>query len=140
MLTQDEEKKVAELIGRVEAATTGEICLHLARKLKHKAIMNEAAVAFRQHGLDRTEHRNAVLIFVAVKDRQLAIIGDKGIHDIVGENGWTYIAAALKEAFKAGKNFEGITKAIESVATVLHKHFPGKGPHQNELPNEVGHS
>jgi uncharacterized membrane protein len=35
--------------------------------------------------MQKTELRNATLVYVAIKDRQLAVFGDEGIHQKVGK-------------------------------------------------------
>jgi len=45
--------------------------------------LDRAAEVFANLKMEQTDARNAVLVYVALKDRQLALLGDKGIHEKV---------------------------------------------------------
>lgn len=48
--------------------------------------MKRAIATFEKLGMHKTELRNAVLFYVAMDDKKLAILGDKGINEAVPEN------------------------------------------------------
>ena len=50
--------------------------------------LDRANEIFTNLEMEKTEQRNAVLVYVAIKDRQLAIFGDKGIHEKTGDDYW----------------------------------------------------
>ena len=50
--------------------------------------LDRAAEVFAFLKMEKTSGHNAVLVYLAVKDRQLAIFGDQGIHEKVGEVFW----------------------------------------------------
>lgn len=94
---------------------------------------------FVQLKMHETKERNGVLLYLAIKDRQFAIVGDEGINQKVGGNEyWNYIATKLKEYFGAGKMKEGICYCIEEIGQSLANHYPDNGTENiNELPDEI---
>ncbi len=51
-------------------------------------VLDRTAYLFKKIGMQKTELRNGVLIYLAVESRKFAIIGDKGINAVVPENFW----------------------------------------------------
>ena len=71
------------------ARTSGEIRVHLERGAAPAAptrpgLIARARKVFTTLGMHRTGERDGVLIYLAVEDRQLAIVGDEGIHGARG--------------------------------------------------------
>jgi uncharacterized membrane protein len=87
--------------------------------------------------MDRTAHRNGVLIYVAVEDRKLAIVGDVAVHDRVGEAYWQRVRDAMVERLRAGASREAVVQAVLDVGGVLRKFFPHRRDDRNELSDEV---
>ena len=139
LLNTAEEERLAGIIRAVEHKTTGELRVHITKHVSRHGVMADAAAAFLKLGMDKTVARNGVLLFIAAKDHELACIGDKGIHDIIGEDGWKKIIADLRDYFSKGDYYIGLHRAIEAIGEVLYTHFPGKGS-PNELPDEISKS
>ena len=57
--------------------------------------MTRARQVFAALGMHRTTHRAGVLIYLAVEDRKLAIVGDEGIHARVGDEYWSAVRDAM---------------------------------------------
>jgi len=72
-----------------------------------------------------------------VRDRKLAVIGDKGIHERVGEAYWQGLVAAVRERLRQQQSSDGLIHAIAEVARELARHFPRHPGDHNELPNQV---
>ncbi len=85
--------------------------------------------------MHRTERRNGVLIYLAVKDRRFAVVGDEGIHQVVPERFWEEIASEIERRFRAGRFLEGIYGSIERIGAELSHHFPPPPNDRNELPD-----
>lgn len=139
LLNKGEEARLVEAIRTAESKTTGEIRVHIAKRVSSHGIMADAAKSFVKLGMTETATRNGVLLYVAVKSRELACIGDKGIHEIVGNEGWNHIINELKAHFAKGDYFVGLHKAVQSIGETLARHFPGTGG-INELPDEISKS
>ena len=131
-----EKKDIMEAIRNAEKQTSGEIRLHLEKKSKGK-IFERAVKVFRKIGMQRTEKRNGVLIYLATIDHQFVILGDKGINDVVPENFWEDIAELMAENFKKNKFCEGLCEGITLIGEKLKSHFPFQEDDVNELPDDI---
>jgi len=83
-----------------------------------------------------TEANNGVLIYLLLADRDVEIVADRGIHDIVGDVGWEEICHGMEQAFRLGRFEEGLAEGIREVAEHLETHFPHSEGDRNELPDE----
>ncbi len=119
-----EEKKLIEQIRKIEEETTGEVHIHLEFKTSKKDTLNDAVATFHNLKMDHTPHRNAVLIYISVKDHELACCGDKGIHEKVGDEGWKNLVHELRTHFKQGDYYFGLSKTLDEVGGYLRRYFP----------------
>jgi len=134
----DEEQK-RQIVSAIEAAeknTSGEIRLHVEMRC-HGDIMKRAAIVFEKLKMHRTELRNGVLFYMAVADRQFAIIGDKGINDKVPGDFWNDIEKHMAGLFAKGLFTEGVTDGIRMAGEQLKLHFPYQSDDVNELSDEI---
>ena len=115
--------RVVAAIRRAEGGTSGEIRVLVAR---HRTSDPVAAAArhFNRLGMERTRHRNAVLLFLAPRSRRFAVIGDRGVHDKCGDEFWRQLAAAMEEDFRRGAFTAGLVKGVERAGALLAEHFP----------------
>ena len=84
-----------------------------------------------------TAQRNGSLIYIAVEDRKFAIIGDKGINEIVPDNFWDSIRDQMKLAFSKNDYTTGIVQGINAIGEKLKLHFPYQSNDTNELTDEI---
>ena len=87
--------------------------------------------------MDRTKHRNAVLIFIAADQKSFAILGDIGIHQKVGDDFWSTTRDQMLSHFKSQKFFDGILCGVKSAGAKLKEFFPSHPDDTNELSNQV---
>jgi uncharacterized membrane protein len=87
--------------------------------------------------MHQTQIRNGVLIFLAVEDRKFAIIGDKGINDLVEANFWDSIRNQMIEEFKKEQFTVGLCQGIEMIGKKLKTNFPHQKDDTNELTNDI---
>lgn len=141
--SDDELHALTEAIRRAEANTSGQIRVHVERHVPkhHDGTAGDPLVrarhVFAHLGMHKTRHRNAVLIYLALDDRKLAIVGDDAIHDRVGDAGWQRVRDLMVDRLRAGRKLEALVTAIEDVGRVLHQHFPGGPDDEGELSDEV---
>lgn len=140
ILTENDRARITEAIGAAEAATAGEIRVHVEPRLPKEAGSDAVARArrlFDDFGMASTRDRTGVLLYVAWKDRSLAVLGDRGIDAKVGEAYWRGLADGLSTAFRKGRYAAGIVAAVEEVGRRLAEHFPRRDDDRDELPNLV---
>lgn len=134
--TDEQKKQIVSAIEEAEKNTSGEIRLHVEMRC-HGDIMKRAAKVFDKLRMQCTELRNGVLFYMAISDRQFAIIGDKGINDKVPEGFWNDIEKHMSELFAKGQFTEGVTDGIRMAGEQLKKHFPYQSDDVNELSDEI---
>ena len=79
-----------------------------------------------------------MLIYLAVKDRQLAVFGDQGIHEKVGEEFWKKEVTICFPSFKMDHYAEAVAKVIHDIGAALKYHFPyDRQTDINELPDDI---
>jgi uncharacterized membrane protein len=129
--------KIRRAIEAAEQRTSGEICVSVA-PLFWGSIEKAANKAFARLGMTGTKDRNGVLFFVVPSRRKFVVLGDRGIHERVGQEFWHAVAAAVSEKFREGDFTGGLVKGIETVGEQLATHFPfDRATDKNELSNEV---
>lgn len=137
-LTEEQEQQVIEAIQKVEKQTSGEIRVHIEETCG-KGPLERAARIFHELGMDQTELKNGVLIYVASEDHKAAVYAGKGIHKQVEEGFWDDVLKILIEHFKEGEFEEGIVAAVRKVGPKLEELFPYQRGDTNELSNEISY-
>jgi uncharacterized membrane protein len=135
-LSPEEEQKIVEAIGIAENMTSGEIRVHIESRCKGD-VLDRGADLFFDLKMHETRDRNGVLIYVALKDRKLAILGDTAINAVVADGFWDNATRLMIEHFKNEQYAIGIEKAVLLAGEQLKAYFPLKADDTNELSNEI---
>ena len=135
-LTHEQEQEIVEAIGLAEKETSGEIRVHIEKETSIDAV-TRAMEVFHLLKMDQTELKNGVLIYLAVENKNFAIIGDKGINDVVAADFWDCVKEAMAAQFKTGNFKQGLINGVAEAGHQLHKHFPCSDNDTNELSNEI---
>jgi uncharacterized membrane protein len=133
-----EAELIQQSIVEAESLCSGEIRVHIDRKCKGDVMINAQAV-FTKLGMQSTQLRNGVLIYLVPQQKLMAIIGDVGIHEKVGQDFWDEIYLQMKTDFAKGLYCEGLQTGILSVGKALQTHFPIQDDDQNELSNTISY-
>ncbi len=134
--TKEEKSRIVQAIREAEKKTSGEIRVSLERRLKGE-LMAQAKRVFERFGMTRTEKRNGVLIYLALTSHEFAILGDRGIHEKVGEDFWKDIASGVQNEFSQGKFVEGLVSGVQQIGEKLKAFFPREAGDVNELPDQI---
>ena len=135
----DEEKQwVVAAIQSAEHRTSGEIRVYIESKCRFVNPLDRALELFSHLNMQNTAQRNAVLVYVAMKDRQLAVFGDEGIHQKVGDAFWNNAVKEMLQHFNAANYAQGIANIVTQIGEALHQHFPyDAATDKNELPDDI---
>lgn len=132
-----EHDRIVQAIRDAESKTSGEIRIYIQRgKLKPDPLA-AAREKFQTLEMDKTRHRNAVLIFVAPRARKFAVIGDKAIHEKCGEELWQRLVRGMQGHFQSEEFSHAIVEVIKEVGHALAEHFPEESTAPNELPDKI---
>lgn len=135
-LTEEEKKAILTAIQEAELNTSGEIRVHLENHCRME-VLDRASEVFGTLKMHRTELRNGVLFYLAMKDHQFAILGDVGINQKVPEHFWEDIRDFMVEKFKEGEYVQGLSEGIKMAGQQLKKHFPYRKGDRNELSDDI---
>jgi putative membrane protein len=76
-----------------------------------------------------------VLVFASLFERSAVVLGDRGIHERMGDD-WDRAVAALTAGMAAGDPARGFVDAIAVCGAKLAQHFP-RDPGAKAPPNEL---
>lgn len=134
--TKEEKEDIVLAIKSAELDTSGEIRVHVEAKCKGDA-KDQAAFVFEKLGMHKTDQRNGVLIYLALKNRKFAILGDVGINKVVPESFWDEIRDGMLDHFRDNRFAEGLMEGITRAGKQLKQHFPYQKDDVNELPDDI---
>ena len=130
---------IAAAIGRVERQAAAEVRVHLERRVPGGDALRRAEAIFQRLGMHRTRRRNGVLVYLALDDHKLAVVGDVGVHTRVGVAYWERVRDLMVGHLKAQHSArEAVVDAVEELGRMLAEHFPrAPGEPGGELSDEV---
>lgn len=116
--------------------TSAEIRVHIEDECTIDPV-ERAWHIFQKLDMHKTDLRNGVMIYLAIEDQRFAIIGDKEIHQRVGQEFWTSLRDAMKGLLQQGLFIEAIKAGLKETGTQLKAYFPRQTNDINELSNDV---
>ncbi len=129
---------IVEAVREAETRTSGEVRIFVESRCRYVDAIDRAAEIFFNLEMQKTAQRNGVLVYVAMKDRQLAVFGDEGIHQKVGNVYWQEEVKKMIKNFNRDDYAEGIRQCVLDIGEALHSHFPyDKQTDKNELPDDI---
>lgn len=126
-MTREQRAAIARAIAGAEDGTTGRIAVRVIPDPSVDAF-ERAQHEFGQIGLHRYQHENAALILVAPKARRFAVIGDRALHERVGDAFWNDVVEESRPYFARGEVTPGIVYAVGRLGEALRTHFPQGSP------------
>ena len=128
--------KIVEAIRQAELLTSGEIRVYIAKNCKEDAL-EKASKVFQKLKMHNTALRNAVLILVCPADHKAAILGDKGINNLIEDDFWDSTLRELISFCSKDLITEGICKSVVKVGNLIKQKYPYQAGDINELDNEI---
>jgi putative membrane protein len=112
--------------------------LLLPRGLAERRVGERALRTFAEQGLTRTRDRTGVLIFVALLERRVVVLGDEGIDRVLDpDESWQQVVDVAVAGLRGGRAVEGLEAAVRRCGAILDHHLPGPERDPNELPNRL---
>lgn len=134
--------QIQAAVARCEARHPGEIRFIVEAGLSPADVLaglsprDRAIDLFAQYRVWDTEHRNGVLIYVLLADRDVEIVADRGVAGgRVPQSEWEACCRVMEQHFAAGRFAEGAVAGIEAAADLLARHPPDRADVGNELPD-----
>jgi uncharacterized membrane protein len=128
--------RIVDAVKQAEKNTSGEIRVHIENQSK-KDVLDRAADVFALLKLHKTAKRNGVLFYLAIQDKQFAVLGDAGINAVVPPNFWESIKNEMVKHFAQNDFTQGLITGVTMAGEKLKEHFPYQTDDINELPDEI---
>lgn len=133
---REEKEQIKAAVKEAETNTSGEIRVHIDNHCKED-VLDRAAWWFAKLEMHKTEKRNGVLFYLAVKDQKFAILGDAGINAVTPDDFWDNIKEKMLGHFTEGAFAAGLSEGILMAGEALRSHFPYQDDDVNELSDEI---
>jgi uncharacterized membrane protein len=138
LFSVNESTRIVDAIRNAEQQTSGEVRVFIESRCRFVDPLDRAAEIFWSLKMDQTVYRNAVLLYVAVKDHQFAIFADAGIHQKLGDDFWQKEVNLMSRHFRENHYLDAILLVINELGQALHSHFPyDPNADKNELPDDL---
>ncbi|MGH7675524.1 MAG: TPM domain-containing protein [Gemmatimonadales bacterium] len=142
LFTEADFAAIAGAVAQVEATTSAELRVHLERRVhrwpgQRADALRRARKVFTHLGMHLTAERHGVLIYLALEDHKLAVVGDEGIHRRVGDQYWEVVRDLMIARLREGRALDAVLFGVAEVGRVLAEHFPRRPDDRNELSDQV---
>ncbi len=115
----------------------GLLRLLVGKKHLEKSTEIMARAYFQKGGIHHTRDKTGVLIFIAVLERQVAVIADRGVESAIPPGEWEKIRQDFNTIFQAKNPARELLAKLESLQSVFSRHIPQVGDDTNELPDNL---
>jgi uncharacterized membrane protein len=133
-----DKEQIVQAIRNAEKETSGEVRIFVESRNPMVNVMDRAGEIFFKLEMQNTEHRNAVLLYIAMKDKELALFGDEGIYNKVGADYWNNEVKNMIAQFSKENISNGIEQCIQHIGQTLKEKFPYEATtDKNELPDDI---
>jgi uncharacterized membrane protein len=138
LLNEAQQAQLLQAIRLAEQQTSGEIRVFVERRCRYVDATDRAAEIFYEHGMQQTAQRNAVLLYIATQDHQVAVWGDKGIHEKLGLDYWQERVQEMLRLFCKEDYLQGLLSCVNAIGEALRLHFPyDRSTDRNELSDDI---
>lgn len=104
--------------------------------LTHR-VSQRAETAFLEEEVFDTVERTGILIFVALFEHRVIVLGDKGINAAVEQDEWNGVVGRMVEHLRRGEIAQGVLLGVEECGQLLERRGVEIRPDdRNELSNE----
>lgn len=104
---------------------------------KEQAVQKAAKSAFYRFGLDGTEGRTGVLLYVSLAERRAVVLADEAIAAKLPETAWTEVCDKVLAGASRGDLAGGYEDALDHAAGLLAKRFPAGKRNPDELSDRL---
>jgi len=133
-----DKEQIVEAIRLAEKETSGEIRIYVESKNPFVDAIDRAAEIFFKLKMQETDHRNAVLLYIAMDHHELALFADEGIYQRAGKAYWDDEVKKMLSQFTKDNISNGIAQCVKEIGETLKEKFPYiPTEDKNELPDEI---
>ena len=133
----EQQTLMVDAVKNAEFNTSGEVRVFIESRCKFVDPVDRAREIFLNLKMEATKDRNAVLLYMAMDDHQLALFADEGIYQRLGAAYWSFEVKKIVRAFTKDDYTGGICSVIANIGEALRAEFPYEKSDKNELPDEI---
>ena len=134
----EDQAGIVDAIRLSEKTTSGEIRVYVESKNPFVDATDRAAEIFFKLKMEKTDHRNAVLFYIAMDSKELALFADEGIYKSVGKEYWDNAVKMMLSQFTRDNISKGIEECIRQIGATLTEKFPYiPTEDKNEFPDDI---
>lgn len=123
-LTSSQINSLMTKLVNFEKETSNQIIVYLVPSLNGEPIENVAVEIARKNKIGKKDKNNGALILVAIKDKKMRIEVGYGLEGALTDAVSSQIIRNdMQPAFKAGKYYEGLDKAVDDIIAVTKGEF-----------------
>ena len=115
--------RLTAAIQDAERGNSGDVVLFITHHLVADPVL-AAQSTFNELKLEQTNPQNSVVIFVAPKSRQLAIVGGTDLHQKLPVEWWSNLVGKVTTHFANGELNDGLLYALSEIGSVQRIYFP----------------
>ena len=135
--TAEQQHQMVLAVQQAEKNTSGEVRIFVESKCEYMNAVDRAKEIFFHLKMEKTKDRNAVLLYMAMDDRQLALFADEGIYQRLGQEYWDEKVKKITSAFTKDDHTDGVCMVVTEIGEALKTEFPYQSNDKNELPDEI---
>jgi putative membrane protein len=125
----------AALVGLAGATIPALVRLLSDRATRRTAVERAARAAFVERGVSHTRERTGILVYVSRLEREVVVVADKGVTDVVAPDRWRATIAPLERAVADDEGIEAMAAALDTLGALLARELPVRADDTNELPD-----
>jgi putative membrane protein len=107
------------------------------RARRREAVERAARASFVERGVGLTRERTGVLVYFSRLEREVVVVADKGVTDLVAPEAWREACAALERVAVEGGGTAALASALRCFGALLAKSLPRRADDVNELADDV---
>lgn len=104
---------------------------------QHRQTELRAFHEFYLNGLQHTDGKTGILIFISLMERKVFVLADKAINDKIEKGTWENVVEKTIKGIKNKDFTQGLINAIHLCGNILEPHFPIQPNDINELKNSL---
>ena len=112
-----------------------EAALHPAQVWRGVSARSRAIELFAELGVWDTERNNGVLLYLLLAERDVEIVADRGFNRKVGAEEWERVCRRMESALREGRHADAVIDGVQSLSSIVARHFPPRPGGRNELPD-----
>ena len=76
-----------------------------------------------------------MLLYLLLADRDVEIVADRGFNGKVSAEEWERVCRRMESALREARHADAVIDGVQSLSSIIARHFPPRPGGRNELPD-----